>query len=159
MEATQTVSEERNLLSEIENDINQQPADKGLRFVNFLLDMIAYYGFIIVIGMGIGLYGLSSGNENIADDLFGASKVAEYIFSHAVYLVFYTLIEGISKGRSLGKWITGTVAVRMDGNTITWKDAFLRSLSRIVPFEPFSALGYAPWHDKWTETTVVKKSK
>jgi hypothetical protein len=28
MEATQTVSEERNLLSEIENDINQQPADK-----------------------------------------------------------------------------------------------------------------------------------
>jgi uncharacterized RDD family membrane protein YckC len=66
--------------------------------------------------------------------------------------------RGITKGRSLGKWITGTVAVRLDGNTINWKDAFLRSLSRIVPFEPFSALGYAPWHDKWTETTVVKKA-
>ena len=88
MEATQTISEERNLLSEIENDINQQPADKGLRFVNFLLDMIAYYGFIIVIGMGIGLYGLSSGNENIADNLFGSSKLAEYIFSHAVTWFF-----------------------------------------------------------------------
>jgi len=159
VEVTQTAFEEENLFSEIENDINQQPADKGLRFVNFLLDMIAYYGFIIVIGMGIGIYGLATGNENIADNLFGGSKSVEYLFSHLAYLVFYTLMEGATKGRSLGKWITGTIAVRLDGDAISWKDAFLRSLSRIVPFEPFSALGYAPWHDKWTETTVVKKRK
>jgi len=127
VEVTQTAFEEEHLFSEIENDINQQPADKGLRFVNFLLDMIAYYGFIIVIGMGIGIYGLATGNENIADNLFGGSKLVEYLFSHLAYLVFYTLTEGATKGRSLGKWITGTIAVRLDGDAISWKDAFLEA--------------------------------
>jgi uncharacterized RDD family membrane protein YckC len=59
-------------------------------------------------------------------------------------------------GRTLGKLITGSKAVREDGTSLTWKDACLRSLSRMVPFEPFSALGGAPWHDRWTKTTVVR---
>ena len=55
------------------------------------------------------------------------------------YLVYYTICEKAFKGYTLGKLITGTRAIREDGNELTFKDALLRSLSRMVPFEGFSA--------------------
>jgi hypothetical protein len=57
----------------------------------------------------------------------------------------------------LGKLITGTRAIREDGVELNFKDAFLRSLSRLVPFEPFSIWsGNGIWHDSWTKTMVIK---
>jgi hypothetical protein len=50
--------------------------------------------------------------------------------------------------------ITGTKAVNHDGSNISAKTAFLRTLCRLVPFEPFSAFGI-PWHDSWTHTHVI----
>ncbi|MFI5196603.1 MAG: hypothetical protein ACHQD8_05900, partial [Chitinophagales bacterium] len=72
-------------------------------------------------------------------------------------IIIYTIIEGITKGRSLGKLITGTVAVKEDLTKITWNEAVIRSTGRLVPFEAFSALGGVPWHDKWSKTIVIKK--
>jgi hypothetical protein len=39
---------------------------------------------------------------------------------------------------------------------LTFKDALLRSLCRLIPFEVFSGFG-VPWHDSLTNTMVVKK--
>jgi hypothetical protein len=39
------------------------------------------------------------------------------------------------------------------------KTVLLRTLCRIVPFEPFSAFGGHPWHDKWTRTYVIDVKK
>jgi len=63
--------------------------------------------------------------------------------------------EKAFKGRTLGKVISGTRAIRNDGGELTLKDALLRSLSRLVPFEVFSGFG-TPWHDSWTNTQVIK---
>jgi uncharacterized RDD family membrane protein YckC len=71
------------------------------------------------------------------------------------YIVYYTLCEKLFKGYTLGKLITGTKAVRLDGSALRFKDALLRSLRRMVPFEVFSGFG-TPWHDSWTNTTVIK---
>ena len=78
-----------------------------------------------------------------------------------LYLLLFVLYmfgtEALFKGKSLGKLITGTRAVNEDGSDISAKTALLRGLSRIVPFEAFSALGNPsyPWHDKWTNTYVI----
>ncbi len=40
---------------------------------------------------------------------------------------------------------------------IDWKDALLRSLCRLIPFEAFSYFGGNLWHDKLTKTIVIKK--
>ena len=72
------------------------------------------------------------------------------------YLVYYTLCEKLFRGQTLGKLITGTKSLRTDGEELTFKDALLRSLCRLVPFEVFSGFG-VPWHDSWTNTMVVKK--
>jgi len=71
---------------------------------------------------------------------------------------YFTFMEGATGGKSIGKIITRSKAVKEDGTSITWNDALLRSLSRIVPFEPFSAFGGQPWHDRWTNTKVVRKT-
>ena len=72
------------------------------------------------------------------------------------YLIYYTFCELAFKGYTLGKLITGTKAIRNDGQPLMFKDTLLRSLSRMVPFEVFSGFGDKPWHDSWTNTTVVK---
>ena len=58
--------------------------------------------------------------------------------------------------------MNGTRAVNEDGTRITFKTALLRSLSRLVPFEAFSALGANPpypWHDRWTGTYVIDETQ
>jgi uncharacterized RDD family membrane protein YckC len=79
-----------------------------------------------------------------------------YIIWFFNYFIYYTFCEGAFRGYTLGKLITGTRAIKNDGSRLSLKDAFLRTLSRIVPFEAFSALGGTPWHDSWTKTTVIK---
>lgn len=71
------------------------------------------------------------------------------------------LCELIFKGRSAGKFITGTKAVNEDGTYMQPKTILLRSLSRAVPFDQLSALGSPPhpWHDKWTKTYVIDVKK
>jgi uncharacterized RDD family membrane protein YckC len=75
-----------------------------------------------------------------------------------LYGMYMGLMEAAFKGRSLGKLITGTVAVNEDGSRISGQTALLRGLSRAVPFNAFSALGTPsyPWHDKWNKTYVVE---
>jgi uncharacterized RDD family membrane protein YckC len=143
------------ILSEVEQEIYLQPTTLSKRFLNLLLDIIGFYMVAFVFGIALGAVQLSTGQDIYPDH---SNLLLEYAVSYLCYFTYYALVEGLSKGRSLGKLITGTIAVRSDGSSITWKDALLRSLCRLVPFEAFSALGYAPWHDQWTKTTVVKKA-
>jgi uncharacterized RDD family membrane protein YckC len=70
-----------------------------------------------------------------------------------------SIVEAIFKGRSIGKFITRTKAVNLDGSQLTTTAAFARGFSRAVPFCVFSALGNPcnPWQDRWTNTMVVDK--
>ena len=83
------------------------------------------------------------------------------LFFFVLYTSYMFLLETIFKGKSIGKFVTGTRAVNEDGSFISTRTALLRSLSRIVPFEPFSALGNParPWHDRWTHTYVIDEKK
>jgi uncharacterized RDD family membrane protein YckC len=84
-------------------------------------------------------------------------NLIDRIVSLFLFAIYMGTIEAITKGRSIGKYITGTKAVNNDGSLISISTAFKRGFSRAVPFEPFSALGSPslPWHDKWTDTYVI----
>jgi len=91
---------------------------------------------------------------------FFNDRLNGYLIGIPAMILIYTSIEALSKGRSLGKVITGTVAVESyDLSRIGWKKAFLRSLCRMIPFEPLSGFGANPWHDSMTHTMVIKKQK
>lgn len=153
MEAVNPSSATQDLLGDLDEIVVLNYATKGQRFGNYIIDRILAYAFAIVVAAGLGaMIGLSGGTgEGVFEGL------PLYILMYSSYLGYYTLMEGLTKGRTIGKLITRTQAVTFDGQPITFKLAFLRSLCRIVPFEAFSGFGSAPWHDRWTETTVVNK--
>lgn len=155
--STQFSFEKEDLLSNLSELQELRLANQGRRFANLLIDYATSiaFGFIVVIilsatlGLFLGL-GLLDEAEDIIEDL---SALVMYIGM----LAYYTLSEGLLKGRTVGKYITGTKAVKEDGSPITLKDAFLRTLCRMVPFEVFSGFDTMTWHDRWTKTRVVMK--
>ena len=48
----------------------------------------------------------------------------------AVFLVYPTTVETLTRGKSFGKWALGLRVVREDGGTVTAQQAFVRALSR-----------------------------
>ncbi len=86
-------------------------------------------------------------------------KLFERLTALLIYVILYFFSEIIFKSRTIGKFITGTKAVNETGSKISARTALLRSLSRAVPFEAFSAFGSHPWHDKWTKTFVIDVRK
>ena len=134
-------------------------ASVGQRFANFLIDRIVGYGLSVAFTWLL-LQFLVRTNMELVYYLAELDTVTEYFYDYligsVVAIIYYTFTELVFKGQSLGKLVTGTRAIRDDGQPLTFRDALLRSLSRIVPFEPFSAFNGYPWHDTWTRTTVIK---
>jgi len=148
-------SPEQNIFDDFTPQLTQ--ASSGKRLANYLIDLVSFYIFMYVFS-----YVLVNLSYDLAVIIYGDGHE---IVGRLIVLVFYGmymgLIEAAFKGRSIGKLITGTVAVNEDGSRINGQTALLRGLSRAVPFNALSALGSPcyPWHDKWIKTYVVNYVK
>lgn len=136
------------LLTDVNPDINLEPVSAGVRFANYIVDIIAFYALIFLAGVAFASFAPT-------EDVLAFS----WFLTLLVFFGYYTVMEGALDGRTFGKMVTGTKAIREDGNPLTWKDALMRTLLRMIPFEPFSAFGGHPWHDRWSQTLVVKNRK
>jgi uncharacterized RDD family membrane protein YckC len=143
---------QQDILVDVEPQLVQ--AGSGKRLANYFIDLILFYILFFIAGMVIAVVSPES-LEN--DTLFSNNIFLDRLFSLLLFGLYMSIVEGIFKGRTLGKLITGTKAVNADGSTISFSTALGRGFSRIVPFEPLSALGNPPypWHDKWTNTYVI----
>ena len=135
-------------------------ASRGERFINYLIDnLLMNFALSYVTGMVVGSIGAAIAPEFMSSLVSDGGIMNLLLLSYLIgifnYIIYYTLCEKFFKGQTLGKLITKTRAIRTDGEELTFKDALLRSLSRLVPFEPFSGFGDL-WHDTWTNTMVVK---
>lgn len=141
------------LLDDLEYTYTQAGPNK--RFINYLIDRVAFY---LVWRVIVALF-----RQPIAFVLYKTTRDKNVMLLEAwgmvfiMFVVYFTVCEGFTKGKTLGKWFTGTRVVTADGGMITLRIAFLRSLCRLVPLEPFSALKTPsfPWHDRWTKTLVI----
>jgi uncharacterized RDD family membrane protein YckC len=153
---------QQDLLSdEANSNFHYEHATQGQRFLNFLIDNIVMrFTITYITGYGIGFILAYLFREFMKDFIYDKTSTTTFLIAYLVgifnYLIYYTLLEKLFKGKTIGKFITGTRALRTDGEELTFKDAFLRSLCRLVPFEVFTGFGVM-WHDSWTNTMVVKK--
>ncbi|TMI96647.1 MAG: RDD family protein [Bacteroidetes bacterium] len=161
MEEITNTEEVSTLADELDAQITYTYASTGQRFLNFLIDnVLMNYGLSYLTGTAAGFliaalfpdFARKISSDSSSFDLL----LLGYIIALINYLVYYTICERAFKGYTLGKLITGTRVIRDDGGELTLKDALLRTLSRLVPFEAFSAFGGHPWHDLWTKTSVIK---
>lgn len=145
--------EQQSLLTELE--FNPVLASTGKRFLNCLIDFIVFY---ISFSLFLAVL-LISAHLTVVPDNSAASELLLEALIIVFFSAYYSFCEHIFNGRTVGKFITGTKAVNEDGTKMNFRTVLLRSLSRIVPFEPFSAFGGHPWHDKWTKTYVIDVKK
>src|SRR5436190_22374580 len=119
------------------------------------------FGLSYLTGMGLGLI-IGIANPDFFDEIASSGEMGGpmlligFIVAYLNYIIYHTICEKLFRGYTLGKLITGTRAIRQDGRELTFKDAILRSLSRLVPFEQFSGFNTLTWHDSWTDTMVIK---
>ncbi len=87
-------------------------------------------------------------------------KMETYLFWSITSFFYYTITETFLS-RSLAKYFTKTIVVLEDGSKPKPMDILARSALRLIPFEYFTFLrGRKPgWHDEYSKTFVVIKSK
>jgi uncharacterized RDD family membrane protein YckC len=152
--------EQSDLSEELESFVQYQRASTGQRFLNWLIDvLLMQYGLVYLTGTIVGLLLAALFPSYVNKIYYDKSTWDVILISYVVgifnYLIYYPICEKAFRGYTLGKLITGTRAIRTDGTELTFKDALLRTLCRLVPFEILTGFG-TPWHDLWTNTTVIK---
>ncbi len=122
----------------------------GHFFVDFIICQIIFY--ILQIAF-LNLFKEYHDNYSLKTSLFLLNNIIVLIFYPSYYIISEHLWQ-----KSPGKFLTKTIVIDEYGNKPELGTIILRSIIRIVPFEPFSSLSddfsYA-WHDKWSKTWVV----
>jgi uncharacterized RDD family membrane protein YckC len=130
------------MLSEPIRDPAERAATRGRRFANLLIDQFAM-GMVSFVSTAI------QPNKGIGELL---------VESLVVPLLYYTVLEA-GFGWTLGKLVTGTRVVGLDGRRATPLQILGRSLARFIPFEPLSFFGRGDpvgWHDSLSNTRVIQ---
>ena len=136
-----------------------QRASAGKRLLNYLIDVVTIYLLAIAFAIILELLSPGSLDRFVSDD--AGFDLIDRIASLAIYAIYMSVMEAVLKGKSLGKYITQTRALNLDGSRISTKTAFVRGFARAVPFCVFSAFGTPcnPWQDRWSNTMVVDEKK
>jgi len=144
------------LFAELRENLYEQPATVGQRFMNYLIDVFIFYLVLFVLGAVAGLFLGDAFAEG--ETLFGMPLLLQYLVIYILLVGLYTFLETATNGRTIGKMVTKTRAIREDGSNVNFNDALKRSLIRCIPFEQLSAFNGRPWHDRWSNTKVIREN-
>jgi uncharacterized RDD family membrane protein YckC len=142
-----------NLTASTASALEIRMVGSGRRFVNLLVDMVFYRSLEMIIAI---ILILEFGPQTPAISHRGWS----FAFGVSIMLAYYISMEFVF-GRTLGKWVTGTIVVNEAGRKPGLVQIVKRSFSRLIPFEPFSCFGAESrgWHDSFSRTYVVRHRK
>lgn len=131
-------------------------ASGGIRFANYLIDLVAYFLMSLLIGIFLGLIAILTNSDISWLDNMG--KLTEYFLGFVIMSSYYIFFEALF-GQTLGKMITKTKVVDENGDKPSFERIMTRTLCRFIPFEAFSFLSSnaVGWHDSLSKTRVVMK--
>lgn len=127
----------------------------GLRFVHLLID-----GFIVNLLYTLLDPILAYPNSFIFEMNDSVYMVVTVIAINLLipYFIYYFLMEKFFQ-TTLGKLVTQSVVIDKYAKRPDDRSLVVRTLIRLIPFDVLSFLGERGWHDKWSETYVVKKEE
>ena len=124
-------------------------ASSGQRLANYFIDLIIQY-ILITILLVIAMISTESATENGEPGI-----LLTYGIGFSVSIVYYCFFE-MMFSKSIGKFITKTKVVTIDGEKPDGQTIFIRTICRIIPFDALSFLGSRGWHDSLSKTAVVR---
>jgi uncharacterized RDD family membrane protein YckC len=115
----------------------------GLRFVNLLIDFTVIQTAAYLLGQ------IESINEN---------PIAVLIFNFLIPI--YYIVGEYYFQQTIGKFFTNSIVINEYGDRPDFKTVIVRTAIRCIPIEAFSYFSQnRGWHDRWTDTYVVKKDE
>ncbi|MCU4158120.1 RDD family protein [Carboxylicivirga sp. A043] len=138
----------------IRNQLYAQEASKLQRIINRAVDI-----FCIVVTLVILLNIIDVINVFVLGNTtnsFNDTTLENYLWAYFATFLYYFLFESLT-GRTIGKIFTQTKVINTDGERPAVGTIFIRTLSRLVPFDAWSFVftNYEGWHDAWSKTKVV----
>ncbi len=128
--------------------INSNVVSTGIRFVNFLIDFIVWLVLAFIISLIIGLFAQPTDQ--------GLIQIIGYALMLGTFIMYYAIME-IKFQKTVGKFITKTKVVKMNGEQPKNGDIITRTFCRLIPFDRISFLFVKNgFHDILSKTTVVK---
>ncbi|WP_425629372.1 RDD family protein [Cellulophaga lytica] len=128
--------------------VDSNVVGSGIRFVNLLIDFIVWLVLAFIISFVIGLFVQPTDQEMIS--LIG------YILIFGTFIAYYAIME-IKFQKTIGKFVTKTKVVKMNGEKPTDGDIMTRTFCRLIPFDRLSFLFVKNGiHDFLSKTKVVK---
>ena len=132
-------------------------ASKSQRFLNFSIDLGIVYVIQITIGTTIDIIGDLTRSYAASNWLKSLTLIENFFFGLVILFFYYGLSE-LYFFRTFGKYFTKTMVVKHNGSKPNMKSIIIRTVSRLIPLEPFSFLSAdRGWHDTLSVTYVVKK--
>ncbi|MDP1799773.1 MAG: RDD family protein [Bacteroidota bacterium] len=129
--------------------------DGWARFGHWLLDYLFRLIFELAIGVVLGVILALTGTLGLLSD--PSIDTYNKIFSWLIFQPLYYFLFEYAMQASPAKALLGRIVVDEYGNKPTARQFFIRSISRVVPFEAFSCLSPLGWHDNWSNTFVLRK--
>jgi len=129
------------------------------RFLNYIIDAIMQLILLIVLAMFSFIIGDMLGSKSAINFFSKLDKntIGLYTISFTLVLIYYNVFE-ILFARTVGKFVTQTIVVDEHGENPHHETILIRSLCRLIPFNPFSVLILGRgWHDSISKTYVVDK--
>ena len=135
-ERTKTHSVEENVVSSFS------------RFLNFIIDMLIGLVIAYFLSLIVDLFVQTS--DQFLLQLYG------YLFMSGTFFAYYAIME-IKYQKTVGKFITKTKVVKVDGSRPETSDIIGRTFCRFIPFDRISFLFTKNGiHDYLSKTRVVK---
>jgi uncharacterized RDD family membrane protein YckC len=130
--------------------VDSNVVGSGTRFINFLLDFIVWLVFASLISFIIGLFvPVTSENQGILTLLI-------YLIFFGSFIAYYAIME-IKFQKTVGKFVTKTKVVTMNGEKPENGEIIARTFCRLIPFDRLSFLFVKNGiHDFLSKTKVVK---
>lgn len=120
----------------------------GIRFVNFLIDITVWLFLTFVISFIVGLF-IQSTNETVIM-LIGCVLIL------GTFIGYYSIME-IKFQKTLGKFVTKTKVVNLNGDKPENGEIIKRSFYRLIPCDRLSFFFVKNgFHDYLSKTKVVK---
>ena len=123
-------------------------ASASQRFINYFIDTVVIIMLYIFLTVVVGF--MDAATDGSLSDPF-------VLFAFmSLFYVYYAGMEA-TFGKTIGKMVTGTSVVDLNGNRPTAVHVLGRTLCRAIPFDNFSFLfsDGLGWHDKVSGTRVV----
>lgn len=128
--------------------VDSNVVSSGIRFVNYLIDFIIVMILLIMASIFFGV--LLQTTDPALSSLIGI------VLLIGTFIAYYAIME-ITFQKTIGKFITKTKVVKMNGEKPTDGDILMRTFCRMVPFDHISYLFMKNgFHDFLSKTKVVK---